>query len=97
MSADWPSALLLLAAVGLPLLAASGLSVESWRNAVMRATPVAAVPALLLALAGFGIKAGALSLHFWLPLAHPAGPVPDSAALRGAMLKAGLLDWIRLH
>jgi len=52
-------------------------------------------PALLLLLAGFGIKAGALSLHFWLPLAHPAAPVPASAVLSGAMLKAGLLGWIR--
>jgi formate hydrogenlyase subunit 3/multisubunit Na+/H+ antiporter MnhD subunit len=52
-------------------------------------------PALLLLLVGFGIKAGALSLHFWLPLAHPAAPVPASAVLSGAMLKAGLLGWIR--
>lgn len=52
-------------------------------------------PALVLLLVGFGIKAGALSLHFWLPLAHPAAPVPASAVLSGAMLKAGLLGWIR--
>jgi len=48
-----------------------------------------------LLLVGFGIKAGALSLHFWLPLAHPAAPVPASAVLSGAMIKAGLLGWIR--
>ncbi|MBK9137155.1 MAG: NADH dehydrogenase [Verrucomicrobia bacterium] len=52
-------------------------------------------PALPLLLAGFGIKAGALTLHFWLPLAHPAAPVPASAVLSGAMIKAGLLGWIR--
>lgn len=52
-------------------------------------------PALLLLLAGFGIKAGGLTLHFWLPLAHPAAPVPASAVLSGAMIKAGLLGWIR--
>jgi len=51
--------------------------------------------ALLLLLVGLGIKAGALSLHFWLPLAHPAAPVPASAVLSGAMIKAGLLGWIR--
>jgi formate hydrogenlyase subunit 3/multisubunit Na+/H+ antiporter MnhD subunit len=51
--------------------------------------------ALLLLLLGLGIKAGALSLHFWLPLAHPAAPVPASAVLSGAMIKAGLLGWIR--
>lgn len=51
--------------------------------------------AALLLLAGFGIKAGALPLHVWLPLAHPAAPVPASAVLSGAMIKAGLLGWLR--
>ena len=51
--------------------------------------------AMFLVLAGFGIKAGALSLHFWLPLAHPAAPIPASAVLSGSMIKAGLLGWIR--
>jgi formate hydrogenlyase subunit 3/multisubunit Na+/H+ antiporter MnhD subunit len=48
-----------------------------------------------LLLLGFGIKAGALPLHVWLPLAHPAAPVPASAVLSGAMIKAGLLGWMR--
>jgi formate hydrogenlyase subunit 3/multisubunit Na+/H+ antiporter MnhD subunit len=47
-------------------------------------------------LAGFGIKVGALPLHVWLPLAHPAAPIPASAVLSGAMVKAGLLGWLRL-
>ena len=51
--------------------------------------------AMFLVLVGFGIKAGALTLHFWLPLAHPAAPIPASAVLSGAMIKAGLLGWIR--
>jgi formate hydrogenlyase subunit 3/multisubunit Na+/H+ antiporter MnhD subunit len=49
-----------------------------------------------LAFFGFGIKAGALPVHFWLPLAHPVAPVPASAVLSGAMIKAGLLGWIQL-
>jgi formate hydrogenlyase subunit 3/multisubunit Na+/H+ antiporter MnhD subunit len=53
------------------------------------------VTAMLLLLAGFGIKAGALTLHFWLPLAHPAAPIPASAVLSGTMIKAGLLGWMR--
>ena len=36
-----------------------------------------------------------LPLHFWLPLAHPAAPVPASALLSGVMIKAGLLGWLR--
>lgn len=48
-----------------------------------------------LALAGFGIKAGALPLHVWLPLAHPVAPTPASAVLSGALIKAGLIGWLR--
>ncbi len=48
-------------------------------------------PLFWFLLIGFGIKAGVLGLHFWLPLAHPAAPVPASAVLSGAMIKAGLL------
>jgi formate hydrogenlyase subunit 3/multisubunit Na+/H+ antiporter MnhD subunit len=51
---------------------------------------------LALLLVGFGIKAGVLGLHVWLPLAHPAAPFPASAALSGAMIKAGLVGWVRL-
>ena len=50
---------------------------------------------IVLLLAGFGIKAGALPLHVWLPLAHPVAPTPASAVLSGAMIKAGLLGWLR--
>ena len=51
---------------------------------------------ITLALIGFGIKAGVLGLHVWLPLAHPVAPTPASAVLSGAMIKAGLLGWLRL-
>ncbi len=51
---------------------------------------------ILLALAGFGIKAGVLGLHVWLPLAHPVAPTPASAVLSGAMIKAGLWGWLQL-
>ena len=52
--------------------------------------------AMLLLFSGLAVKAGALPLHVWLPLAHPAAPVPASAVLSGAMIKAGLLGWLRL-
>lgn len=48
----------------------------------------------ILGLIGFGVKVGAIPLYFWLPLAHPAAPVPASAVLSGAMIKAGLVGWI---
>ena len=47
-----------------------------------------------LVTAGFAVKAGIVPLHVWLPLAHPAAPVPASAALSGAMIKAGLVGWL---
>ncbi|MFN3945104.1 MAG: complex I subunit 5 family protein [Allosphingosinicella sp.] len=43
-----------------------------------------------LLVAGFGLKAGLMPLHVWLPLAHPAAPVPASAVLSGAIVKAGI-------
>jgi len=43
---------------------------------------------------GFGVKAGLPLLHFSLPLAYAAAPVPVAAALAGAMIKAGLLGWL---
>ncbi|RUR29555.1 hypothetical protein ELY33_13145 [Vreelandella andesensis] len=54
-----------------------------------------ALMALLLWL-GFGVKAGVIGLHVWLPLAHPVAPAPASAVLSGAMIKAGLLGWINV-
>lgn len=46
--------------------------------------------AFILALIGFGSKAGALPLHFWLPRAHPVAPANASALLSGAMLKVAI-------
>ncbi len=44
------------------------------------------VAAVVLGLVGFGSKAGALPLQFWLPRAHPAAPASASALLSGVML-----------
>jgi formate hydrogenlyase subunit 3/multisubunit Na+/H+ antiporter MnhD subunit len=77
----------------------SGLVILYDLTGSLNLSEVAAAPpdGLLFALIflGFGIKAGALPLHVWLPLAHPAAPTPASAVLSGAMIKAGLLGWIR--
>jgi formate hydrogenlyase subunit 3/multisubunit Na+/H+ antiporter MnhD subunit len=50
---------------------------------------------LALLLAGFGIKAGLVPLHVWMPLAHSAAPVPASSVLSGAVVKAGIIGLIR--
>ncbi|MFZ2491402.1 MAG: proton-conducting transporter membrane subunit, partial [Thermoanaerobaculia bacterium] len=51
---------------------------------------------LLLAVAGFGFKAGIVPLHFWLPGAHANAPSHVSAMLSGAMLKVGVYGIIRV-
>ena len=48
-----------------------------------------------LIIAGLAVKAGLVPLHLWLPLAHPAAPVPASAVLSGTMIKVALLGWLR--
>src|SRR6266851_4995079 len=45
--------------------------------------------AYLLALTGFGFKAGLVPLHVWLPEAHPVAPADGSAFLSGLVVKLG--------
>ncbi len=59
-------------------------------------TPFWASLAYLLALAGFGAKAGLLPLHVWLPEAHPAAPSPVSAMMSGVMLKTAIYGLLRV-
>ena len=53
-------------------------------------------PILLLALAGFGLKAGVIPLHIWLPDAHAAAPSHVSALLSGVVLKMGIYGLVRV-
>lgn len=62
-------------------------------RAALPGTPLAALTIGLL-VAGFGIKAGLMPLHLWLPLAHPAAPTAASAVLSGAIVKAGIIGLI---
>jgi hydrogenase-4 component B len=45
---------------------------------------------LLLFFAGFGVKAGIIPLHIWLPSAHPAAPSNVSALMSGIVIKTGI-------
>ena len=51
---------------------------------------------LLLAVLGFGFKAGFLPLHFWLPSAHASAPSHVSALLSSVMLKMGIYGILRI-
>jgi hydrogenase-4 component B len=48
-----------------------------------------------LALVGFGLKAGLVPLHFWLPGAHAAAPSHVSALMSGVLLKTGIYGILR--
>ena len=52
--------------------------------------------AFVLALAGFGAKAGIVPLHVWLPEAHPAAPSPVSALMSAVMLKTAIYGMLRV-
>jgi formate hydrogenlyase subunit 3/multisubunit Na+/H+ antiporter MnhD subunit len=59
-------------------------------------SPFWASVAFLLALVGFGAKAGLVPLHVWLPEAHPAAPSPVSALMSGVMLKTAAYGFLRV-
>ncbi len=60
------------------------------------ASAAAAGTLFILALLGFGAKAGFLPLHVWLPDAHPAAPSHVSAVMSGVMIKMGIYGLIRI-
>lgn len=50
---------------------------------------------LLLLLVGLGMKAGLLPLHFWMPIAYGAAPIPAAAVMSGAVVKASIIALVR--
>jgi formate hydrogenlyase subunit 3/multisubunit Na+/H+ antiporter MnhD subunit len=53
-------------------------------------------PLFLVFLAGFGIKAGFIPFHTWLPRAHPAAPSHVSGVMSGIMIKMGIYGLFRI-
>lgn len=50
----------------------------------------------ILGIIGFGVKAGFIPLHIWLPHAHPAAPSHISAVLSGVIIKTGIYGLMRI-
>jgi hydrogenase-4 component B len=50
----------------------------------------------MLALMGFGAKAGIMPLHFWLPSAHAQAPSHVSAVMSGVLIKMGIYGLVRI-
>ena len=87
-------------AIGI-LLCFGTLQLGQWNYAfdAMRGNTLSAAwasVAFLLALFGFGAKAGFLPVHVWLPEAHPAAPSPVSGLLSGVMLKTAVYGLLRV-
>jgi len=73
---------------------------ESLSFSAMLAGGIVAGPArdLLFALffVGFGVKAGVIPLHVWLPEAHPAAPTSVSALMSAVLVTAGIYGLFRV-
>ncbi len=86
-------ALLIILAYGVLVGFGDGFTFEQMRHAQL--TPLWAAVAFTLALGGFGMKAGIVPLHAWLPEAHPVAPSHISALMSGVMLKVAVYGFIR--
>jgi len=73
--------------------AAGSLDFDRMRQAGLAGSPLATA-VFLLAVVGFGTKAGFFGLHVWLPEAHPAAPSHVSALMSGVMIKMGIFGLI---
>ena len=63
-------------------------------GSISAATPLATA-LLVTALLGFGLKAGIMPLHIWLPSAHANAPTHISAIMSGIILKIGIYGLVR--
>ncbi|MGE5533756.1 MAG: proton-conducting transporter membrane subunit [Bacillota bacterium] len=61
----------------------------------MRANPIVTSVAFVFLFFGFGIKAGIIPFHKWLPYAHPASPSNISALMSGVMIKVAIYGLVR--
>ena len=79
----------------LALFVLLGRGAESLDFHLLAASPGNAGTLFLLAIVGFGTKAGFVPLHVWLPEAHPAAPSHVSAVMSGVMIKMGIYGLVR--
>jgi len=80
----------------LALVALLGDGFSASRGAGLAASGAGAATICALALLGFGVKAGLVPLHVWLPEAHAAAPSHVSALMSGAMVKLGYYGLLRM-
>ena len=78
------------------LLAGPGGSFDFPQAATLDGATFQAGAIFLLALFGFGLKAGVMPLHIWLPGAHAAAPSHVSALMSGVVIKMGIYGLVRV-
>src|ERR1022692_2747940 len=71
-------------------------SFDTFRTLGEKLSPGRRDAAFLLFLFGFGVKAGIVPLHIWLPEAHPVAPSNVSALLSGVIIKTGIYGLTRV-
>jgi hydrogenase-4 component B len=59
-------------------------------------SPNVTTAVLILALLGFGLKAGVMPLHIWLPSSHAIAPSHVSAIMSGLIIKMGIYGLVRI-
>ena len=72
---------------------AGGFTFDAFARASL---PASGAAVLSLALVGFGLKAGLVPLHFWLPGAHASAPSHVSGLMSGVMIKTGIYGLLRV-
>ena len=84
--------------LGFALLIQAGGSAEfaSFHGAAARLSSGGQTAAFVLFFLGFGIKAGVIPFHIWLPAAHPVAPSNISALLSGIVIKTGIYGMARI-
>ena len=87
---------LLLAAFLLLATHAGSLDFARFHGLASTLTPHAKATVFVLFFLGFGVKAGIIPIHVWLPAAHPVAPSNISALMSGIVIKAGIYGMARV-
>ncbi|SPE35971.1 membrane-bound (NiFe)-hydrogenase (Ehf-type, Group 4f), transmembrane subunit A [Candidatus Sulfopaludibacter sp. SbA6] len=81
---------LLLIAFLMMAQAGGSLDFAGWHHLASRLPAWEQGTLFVLFLLGFGVKAGIIPIHVWLPAAHPVAPSNISALMSGIVIKTGI-------
>ena len=87
---------MILAAFLLLAAFAGGTDFATFHLLATKLPPAQQATVFLLFFDGFGVKAGIVPLHIWLPDAHPVAPSNVSALMSGIVIKCGIYGMARV-